>query len=159
FMAKPRATSTTRQRQAGDRTLTSTEPAVLIERVLADGLVGNPERKPSGSDKEKKRLLEAWVSRKYFVERKLKREIAAELGISRFKVARLLKSAIDDGIINIRIEITDPEGIEGELSSRLQAAYGLRRAVVVTSHPEPASTMRSVARAAAEVVAESLEPA
>jgi DNA-binding transcriptional regulator LsrR (DeoR family) len=98
------------------------------------------------------------VARKYFLERKLKREIADDLGISRFKVARLLRSAIDDGVVRVRIEVSDPEGVDGELSARVQVAYGLRTAVVVRELPDQNGTMRAVAKAAAEVVAESLEP-
>lgn len=103
-------------------------------------------------------LLGAWIARKYFIEKKLKREIAEELGISRFKVARLIRAGIANGTVKIKIEIEDPEGVDGELSSRLQGAFGLRRAVVVTALPESLGTMRAVAKAAAAVVAEILEP-
>jgi DNA-binding transcriptional regulator LsrR (DeoR family) len=126
----------------------------FIERAFAEDFALANSEEPA----EKPGLLGAWIARKYFVEKKLKREIAEELGISRFRVARLIRASIADGTVRIKIDIDDPEGVEGELSARVQRRFGLRRVVVVTAHPEPAGTMRAVAKAAATVVAETLEP-
>jgi DNA-binding transcriptional regulator LsrR (DeoR family) len=135
--------------------LSPTDQAEFIERTFAEDFAASAAGEDVG---ERPGLLGAWIAQKYFIEKKLKREIAEELGISRFRVARLIRASIADGTVRIQIEIRNPEGIEGELSSRLQHAFGLRRVVVVTAHPDPASTMRAVAKAAAAVVAETLEP-
>lgn len=103
-------------------------------------------------------LLDSWVARNYFIDKKPKNRIAEELGISRFKVARLIRAAVANGTVKIQVEIADPEGIDGPLSSRLQTAFGLRRAIVVTALPDGLATMRAVAKAAASAVAEMLEP-
>lgn len=107
---------------------------------------------------ERSGLLGSWVARNYFIDKKPKNKIAEELGISRFKVARLIRSAVSNGTVKIKIEIADPEGIDGDLSSRLQAAFGLRRAIVVSALPDSGTTMRAVAKAAAAAIAEMLEP-
>jgi hypothetical protein len=44
-----------------------------------------------------------------------------ELGLSRFKVARLLGTARASGLV--RIEIADPDMIDVDLSARLEGAY------------------------------------
>jgi DNA-binding transcriptional regulator LsrR (DeoR family) len=71
----------------------------------------------------------ATVARLYFLESKSKSEIADQLGINRFKVARILDDAKEAGVV--RIEITMPDGIDDALSERLRQAYGLRHGVVV----------------------------
>lgn len=81
-------------------------------------------------------LVEAGVvARRYYLERKGKKEIAEELGISRFKVARILDRAVEHGLVNISINA--PAQIDLELSDRLQKAYTLRRAVVVVAGEGP----------------------
>jgi DNA-binding transcriptional regulator LsrR (DeoR family) len=81
-------------------------------------------------------LVEAGiVARRYYLERKGKKEIAEELGISRFKVARILDRAVEHGLVNISINA--PAQIDLELSDRLQKAYTLRRAVVVVAGDGP----------------------
>ena len=69
------------------------------------------------------------AARRYFLDGASKSEIAAELGISRFRVARLLEAARRDGIV--RIEIRVPPELDVELAGRLAARYGLRDAVVL----------------------------
>jgi DNA-binding transcriptional regulator LsrR (DeoR family) len=81
-------------------------------------------------------LVEAGVvARRYYLERKGKKEIAEELGISRFKVARILDRAVENGLVNISINA--PAQIDLELSDRLQKAYNLRRAVAVVAGEGP----------------------
>src|ERR687894_332315 len=50
-------------------------------------------------------VLTASVARRYYLDGKSKVEIADELGMSRFQVARLLEAARASGLV--RIEITD----------------------------------------------------
>jgi DNA-binding transcriptional regulator LsrR (DeoR family) len=71
----------------------------------------------------------ATVARLYFLESKSKSEIADELGINRFKVARILEQARESGLV--RIEISAPDNIDYELSEQLRRAYDLRHVVAV----------------------------
>ena len=58
-------------------------------------------------------LLEAaLIARRYYLDGKQKNEIAQELGISRFKVARLLDDARDAGIVDIRITVPTDVDLE-----------------------------------------------
>jgi len=97
------------------------------------------------------------VARRYYLEDMSKVEIADELGLSRFQVARLIDSARASGLV--KIEISDPGGIDPDLSARLQEVYDLRHAVVVqTAETEPPAVRRDVGRAAAALVTEIVAP-
>jgi DNA-binding transcriptional regulator LsrR (DeoR family) len=76
-------------------------------------------------------VAKAHVARLYFEHDLTKSEIAERLGISRFKVARLLDQARADGIV--RVEIDDPVEIQSQsdLSRALEATFDLDLAVVV----------------------------
>ncbi|WP_459094820.1 sugar-binding transcriptional regulator [Devosia sp. A449] len=75
-------------------------------------------------------ILSTSVARRFYLDGLSKSEIANELGISRFRVARLIERAVRDGIV--RIEFTYPvDEIDYELSAALQARTGLRGAVIV----------------------------
>jgi DNA-binding transcriptional regulator LsrR (DeoR family) len=98
-------------------------------------------------------LLIAAVARRYYLDGRSKVEIADELGLSRFKVARLLDLARATGLV--RIEVADIGAINAELSTRLRAASGLQHAVVVnTSDESPATLQHEVGKAAAQLLAE-----
>jgi DNA-binding transcriptional regulator LsrR (DeoR family) len=69
------------------------------------------------------------VARQFYLEGVSKVDIADRLGISRFRVARLLDSARDAGMV--RIEIGLPGGtLDPGLSAELCSAFGLRHAFV-----------------------------
>ncbi len=74
-------------------------------------------------------VLLARVARHYYLEDRSKSDIADVLGISRFRVARLLEAARREGVVSIRIE--SPAGYDTDLSVALQESFGLRHAVVV----------------------------
>src|SRR5215213_11778280 len=94
------------------------------------------------------RSLLVAVARRFYLEDRSKIEIAKELGISRFKVARMLEVARERNIVTIRLH---DGGFEvPELSTKLAAALGLQRAVVVESHGSPDAVRRQIGRAAAE---------
>lgn len=95
----------------------------------------------------------AAVATDYYLRGRSKVEIADALGISRFKVARMLSAATEHGLV--RIEIAMPDGINHQLSAELGAAYGLRQAVVVDTPDEPESGLRSsLGRVAAGMLVE-----
>jgi DNA-binding transcriptional regulator LsrR (DeoR family) len=74
-------------------------------------------------------LVAALVARRFYLEDRTKKQIGDELGISRFKVARILDRALRDGVV--RIEIAAPADVDLDLSRRLADAFGLRQAIVV----------------------------
>jgi DNA-binding transcriptional regulator LsrR (DeoR family) len=91
------------------------------------------------------------VARLFYEEQLTKVEIAARLGISRFRVARLLVRALADGVV--RIEFRGAPGQDRALGAAIAARFGIGRCVVAESD-DPAA----VARLAAEVVDGVLEP-
>jgi DNA-binding transcriptional regulator LsrR (DeoR family) len=102
-------------------------------------------------------VLMATVARRYYVDNRSKVEIGEELGISRFKVARLIEEALSSGLV--RIEIGHPGSIDTELSSRLRDHLGLRTAIVVdTSESDPAALRALLGQAAGELLTELVAP-
>lgn len=70
----------------------------------------------------------AAMARRFYLEGKSKIQIADEFGVSRFKVARVLESAVEQDLV--RIEIRIPAELDAERSDALRARYGLRHVVV-----------------------------
>lgn len=100
--------------------------------------------------------LSVMAARRYFLDGATKSEIAAELGVSRFRVARLLDSARRRGIV--RIEIAPVPGVDLGISRQLALAFGIRSAVVVeTVDGPPEFTRAQLGAAAAGLVAETVE--
>lgn len=88
-----------------------------------------PSRHPSDTGT---RALLAQVARRYYLQDESKVAIAADLGLSRFKVARMLATAREQGIV--RIEIVDDTGIDIRLSLQLKDRLGLRSATVLVGN-------------------------
>ena len=96
-------------------------------------------------------VMAAAVARRYYLAGESKVEIAAALGISRFKVARILESARENGLV--RIEIGQQGPIDPDLSAQLQQRFSLHHCVVVVAQDEH-SARHLVGAAAAELLAE-----
>lgn len=95
----------------------------------------------------------ARVARRYYEDDRSKTDIADELGISRFRVARLLDAARRSGMVHIRIE--PPTGVNAELSVELQQAFGLAHAVVIDVADDHPEALRSrLGQVAADVLQE-----
>jgi DNA-binding transcriptional regulator LsrR (DeoR family) len=73
----------------------------------------------------------AAMARRFYLEGKSKIQIADEFGVSRFKVARVLESAVEHDLV--RIEIRVPAELDAERSDALRARFGLRHVVVAES--------------------------
>ncbi|MGI8665673.1 MAG: sugar-binding transcriptional regulator [Jatrophihabitans sp.] len=102
-------------------------------------------------------VLAARVARLYFLDDKSKVEIAATLGISRFRVARLLDSARTMGMV--RIEIGMPGTLDAALSAELAAAFDLRYAFVYDFPDDSDSSLRHrLGEAAGEAIADIAMP-
>lgn len=81
------------------------------------------------ADRPSEVVLAARVARQFYIEGISKVDIADQLGISRFRVARLLDSARETGMV--RIEIGLPGGsLDVGLSAELCSAFGLKHAFV-----------------------------
>lgn len=99
-------------------------------------------------------VLMASVARRYFVDNRSKVEIAAEFGISRFKVARLLSSARATGLV--RIEIGWSGAIDVDLSVALQQRFSLIHAIVIDTPDEAPAELRQQLGAAAAALLEEI---
>jgi DNA-binding transcriptional regulator LsrR (DeoR family) len=87
--------------------------------------------------------LAALAARRYYLDDQSKIDIAAELSLSRFKVARLLDLARSEGIVTI--EVHDPRNVDRELSETLCTALGIQRALVLDTAPEPRTQVGALA--------------
>src|SRR5882672_10417398 len=75
------------------------------------------------------RAAMAEVARLYYVRELTQQQIAQRLGMSRFKVLRLLEQARSEGVI--RFEIDEPVPVLDDLSRELEDRFALELAVVV----------------------------
>src|SRR6266480_7157540 len=93
------------------------------------------------ADRPSEVVLAARVARQFYLEGVSKVDIADRLGISRFRVARLLDSARDSGMV--RIEIGLPGGnLDAGLSAELCSAFGLKHAFVFNFPDEDEEALR-----------------
>jgi DNA-binding transcriptional regulator LsrR (DeoR family) len=98
-------------------------------------------------------VLAAAIARRFYLDGLSKIEIADEFGLSRFKVARILTDARDQGLVHVDIRL--PGTIDAERSSQLGSALGLRRTIVIDTPPEPeASVRRHLAEISADLLTE-----
>ncbi|MCV2395120.1 transcriptional regulator [Actinotalea sp. M2MS4P-6] len=95
------------------------------------------------------------AARMYYVDDSSKVEIADALGVSRFKVARLLEQARDRGVVTITVH--DAGTLVPDLATALAEHLGLRRVVVVESAGSLAEVRDEVGQAAANLLGETLE--
>ncbi len=81
-------------------------------------------------------------------------DIAGRLGISKMQVSRLLRRALERGIVEIRVHY--PLAIDHERSDALASAWGLDEAVVLDARAEGQG--QSIAHAAAQYLVAHLTP-
>jgi DNA-binding transcriptional regulator LsrR (DeoR family) len=85
------------------------------------------------------RVQAALAARRYFVGQQTKSQIAAELGVSRFKVARLIDAAIEQRIV--QFVITEPDDLNAELGEAVRGKYGLKAVLVLDGRDLPTSAL------------------
>jgi DNA-binding transcriptional regulator LsrR (DeoR family) len=110
------------------------------------------------ADRPSDLVLAARVARQFYVEGISKIDIADRLGISRFRVARLLDSAREAGMV--RIEIGLPGGsLDAGLSAELCSAFGLKHAFAFNfpDDDEPA-LRRRIGEAAGQALMDIVTP-
>lgn len=71
----------------------------------------------------------AAVARRHYLDGASKSELAAEFGITRARVARIIAEARDHGLV--RIAITTPPEVDARLSEQVRSAFALDHAVVM----------------------------
>jgi len=84
------------------------------------------------------------VSRAYYLDDKSKSEISAQLGISRFKVARLLDEARASGVVTISV---NDDGVGPDMAEQLKEHLGIRHAIVIETHGDATQARAQVGRA------------
>jgi DNA-binding transcriptional regulator LsrR (DeoR family) len=95
----------------------------------------------------------ALVAREHYIHRKSRVDIAEELKISRFKVAKMLETAVETGIVTFTISA--PGAVDVDLSNRLKAAFNLDRAFAVATPNDLSSNVRdALGRVAADLLSE-----
>ncbi|MBT9256605.1 transcriptional regulator [Phycicoccus sp. MAQZ13P-2] len=125
----------------------------MVETVLGEPAAAARPPEPLRASEA---VLAAEVARRHYLAGESKVEIAGAMGISRFKVARLLDAARATGIV--RIEIVEPGGVDGDLSARLRQAYGLRRCVVVDRSDDAPRLRAHVGAAGADLLVDLVGP-
>ncbi|MGI4893783.1 MAG: sugar-binding transcriptional regulator [Janthinobacterium lividum] len=95
------------------------------------------------------------IARRHYLDGLSRVEIATERGLSRFKVGRILATAVQTGIV--RVDVRAPSGIDYELSEELRMRYGLRRALAVQTD-EHLSVLEPLGQVAAELLREIVTP-
>jgi DNA-binding transcriptional regulator LsrR (DeoR family) len=103
------------------------------------------------SDPGASTALVGQVARLFFERQLTKVEIGTRLGISRFRVARLLDQALAEGVV--RIEFRDSPAQDRDLGLRVGRRLGVGRCVVAAASGDAA-----VSRLAADVVDGLLDP-
>src|SRR3981189_2269624 len=81
----------------------------------------------------------AEVARLYYVRELTQQQIAQRLGVSRFKVLRLLEQARAEGVV--RFEIDEPVPVLDDLSRRLEERYGVTAVGVERDAARAAGTL------------------
>lgn len=109
------------------------------------------------ADRPSEVVLAARVAREFYLEGISKVDIASRLGISRFRVARLLDSARESGMV--RIEIGWPGGmLDAGLSAELCAAYELRQAFVFNFPDDEVPLRQRLGEATGQVLMDLITP-
>src|SRR4051794_8317326 len=100
-------------------------------------MTANADARPPRSTRQPQldelRLLTK-VARMYHEKGVRQPQIAAQLNLSQPRVSRVLKHAVEPGIV--RTVVSMPGGVHGELKDEVQETYGLRDVVVVDATSE-----------------------
>ncbi|WP_374009544.1 sugar-binding transcriptional regulator [Leifsonia sp. LS-T14] len=93
------------------------------------------------------------AARRFYVEKASQVTIAEELGVSRFKVARMLEKAVQTGVVTFTIK--SPATVDLDLSIQLKNRFGLQHALVVrTPNEEPEVIQDALGTVAAQLLEE-----
>ena len=90
--------------------------------------------------------LMAKVARLYYERHLRQTDIADQLDISQATISRLLKRAEEEGIVRISVNV--PVGAHAGLEDSLEAAYGLKEAIIVDTISNDDQILRDIGAAA-----------
>jgi len=107
---------------------------------------GGTAARRGGQSDEQVRLM-AKVARMYHEKGMRQAEIAAELHISQPRVSRLLKQAVETGVVRTTVSL--PTGVHTDLEDQLESTYGIAEAVVVDAGGSDGDVLRALGSAAA----------
>lgn len=109
----------------------------------------------AGAGSRLDRLYQA--ARLYYVERLTQAEVAAQLGLSRSRISRLLQEAWEAGLVSVTLAYPEPPAAE-EAACSLKARYGLTyvRVTGVDGAGESPAVRRRIGQAAAGALPELL---
>ncbi len=85
------------------------------------------------------RIQAVLAVRRYFLGQQTKSRVADELGISRFKVARLIDAAINEGIV--KFVIAEPDDLNAELGEAVRSRYKLDAVLALEGTDLPTSAL------------------
>jgi len=100
-------------------------------------------------------MIAAMIARRFYVLGESKLDIADTFGLSRFKVARILDTARENGLVKVAIDMGRP--VDVGLSDEVRSAYGLNRVIVLEraeSKGGRADVRRKIGMLAAELLTE-----
>lgn len=95
------------------------------------------------------------VTRMYYLRKMTHRQIADTLGCSRIKVTRLLKEAVDKGVVEFKVAAPSNDNLE--LEENLCSAFKLKRVVVTPSADDPDELYDLIGKGAARLLLESIK--
>lgn len=72
----------------------------------------------------------------YYVDGQTQEELAHRFAISRIKVGRLLKRAVKEGVVEIRVRLRHPPEETEALECELIERFGIKRAIISVDHRE-----------------------
>lgn len=114
------------------------------------------DREPAARLRPAAQLQATAIARRFYLEGRTKVEIGDELGLSRFKVARILEEAVSSGLV--RIEVSTPAHLDAPLSEALARRLGLESCVVVDiADAEPEGLRDQVGHVASDLLTEILD--
>lgn len=97
------------------------------------------------------------VARRFYIDKASHVQIGEELGVSRFKVARMLDKAVQSGVVKITIQ--NPASVDLDLSIELKNRFGLQHALAVTTPSDEPEVIQSALGAVAAQLLEEIVPA
>src|SRR6202008_2102828 len=110
------------------------------------------------ADRPSEVVLAARVARQFYLEGVSKVDIADQLGISRFRVARLLDSAREAGMVRIEIGLPG-RSLHVGLSAELCGAFGLKYAFAFDFPDQDVLALRSrIGEAAGQALMDIVTP-
>ncbi|EAR51086.1 putative transcriptional regulator protein [Oceanicola granulosus HTCC2516] len=122
---------------------------------MSDASFNRPLEESDVAERDRALMLRAaWL---YFIEERTQSDIADALGVSRFRVNRMLADCREQGLV--RIEVTAPMASCVELEQRAKQAFGLRHAVVVPTPVKPERTHAMIGAGLARYMSEQVADA